>query len=77
MWLGACYGMAVSSNYKVYGEKYYKDDEFLSSIGSYGNIFNGLSRFTMGFLLDNFNWKVCHAGLLLVQIIANIGIVTL
>ena len=56
-YFGSMYGISVASNYKTYAEKYYTDDHFLSTAGSIGNIFNGLSRVVFGFLMDKISFR--------------------
>ena len=57
MYFGSMYGISVASNYKTYAEKYYTNDHFLSTAGSIGNIFNGLSRVAFGFLMDKTSFR--------------------
>ncbi len=50
-------GNFMSQNYKSYGIAINKDDEFLTVIGTIGSIFNSLSRFFWGTLIDYFPFK--------------------
>lgn len=51
------YGTMIASNYKLYGEKMGYDDNFLSSIGTVGSIFNGISRIFWGGLMEKLSMR--------------------
>lgn len=46
------YGSMIVSNYKLYGEYNSYDDNFLSTVGTVGSIFNGLSRLFWGGIME-------------------------
>ncbi|KAL4509365.1 hypothetical protein ABPG72_018296 [Tetrahymena utriculariae] len=46
------YGSMIVSNYKLYGEYNNYDDNFLSTVGTVGSIFNGLSRVFWGSIME-------------------------
>lgn len=48
------YGTMTVSNYKLYGEYNNYDDSFLSTVGTVGSIFNGISRIFWGSLMEKF-----------------------
>jgi len=50
--------MFVAFNYKEYGLMQIKDDTFITHIGSYGAIMNGLGRLCWGALFDKFSFKL-------------------
>jgi hypothetical protein len=52
------FGYMMASNYKNYGLKYIKDDEYYYLLISLGSIANGASRFFWGFLLDKISFNI-------------------
>ncbi|EAS03513.1 MFS transporter (macronuclear) [Tetrahymena thermophila SB210] len=46
------FGILIISNYKVYGEYQNYTDNFLSTVGTVGSVFNGLGRFFWGSLME-------------------------
>ena len=56
------WGLSMSANYKVYGQKHeaLNDDSFLTTIGGLGYISNSISRIMFGFILDKLDFKIVY-----------------
>ena len=50
--------MFIAFNYKEYGMLKIDDDSFLTTIGSFGAIFNGVGRLFWGVMFDKFSFRV-------------------
>jgi hypothetical protein len=57
-------GSFTVSNFKNYGIQSGLDETFLTSVGSYGAIFNAI-RFVWSGLLDKYSYKVVYGSLLI------------
>lgn len=68
------FGMFVAFNYKEYGTTRIYDDNFLTTVGSCGSIFNGLGRLLFGMLLDKFSFKVLSSFINIVLIVFGLSI---
>jgi sugar phosphate permease len=60
-------GLLINGNYKNIGKKYF-DDGFLTVVGSFAAIGNGLSRPMWSILLDRFTFKKVFSLLLILEI---------
>jgi MFS family permease len=65
---GWCYTMFMANVFKSYGEKYIKDDAFITTIGAVGAILNGLGRTIWATLMDKYGFKKVYGALLIVKI---------
>lgn len=61
-------GLLVNGNYKNIGKKYF-DDGFLTLVGAFAAVGNGLSRPLWSSMLDKFSFKSVFSFLLVLEIV--------
>jgi OFA family oxalate/formate antiporter-like MFS transporter len=66
--LGCCYSMFMANVFKSYGDKYIKNDVFVTTVGAAGAIWNGLSRPFWATLQDKYGFKKVYFILLIIKI---------
>lgn len=54
------YGYYVIGTFKTIGGKTINDDQFLTLVGSFGSLFNGLSRIVWSSLLDYYSFNCVY-----------------
>lgn len=68
MVLSCSFPLYMASNFKSYEQRDISDDQFITTVGSVGAVFNGLSRGFWSSLLDRFGFKYVYLSLLIVEI---------
>ncbi|EGR29142.1 major facilitator superfamily protein, putative [Ichthyophthirius multifiliis] len=66
--LGTGFGILVNSNYKTIGKKVIVDDKFMTMVGSFSSLANGLSRLFWSSLIDKYSFKQLITSIFILQI---------
>jgi hypothetical protein len=72
----ASYGMFIGHVYKSFGILHINDDFFMTSVGSFGAVFNGGSRSIWSTLQDKYSFKKIFSILLVIQICLSLTLVS-